>query len=418
MKLVHKIFLFQIVIAFFIFFLGGSLFYHSFRKEIYEELDEHLRDEKRNIERLINEKEQVPSFNSAINSQFQINEVPLNYIVNLQRKDTVINHPAEGEIPFRQWSYTYKRNGKNYLIVIRKSLIDLYDLSAHINRSLSIGLGLMLILMLIVNTIVLEKIFEPFYKTLQIIRQFSLKQKFVPELPKTSTNEFKDLNKNIKPFLEKIMVDYQNVKEFTENTSHEIQTLLAIIKNKLELLAQSEHLINKDSSLLGSAIEAAERLSRLNQSLILLTRIENLEFTPGNEVNLTRIVEKVLLQMQEMIQLKNIEVNFIQKGQFYAPLNLSLAEVLVSNLIVNAVNHYSGSGPIKVISEPLQFSIANPGKPLTIPVEKLFYRFVKGSGKSTSMGIGLALVKKIAEVNNLKVGYEIKEGYHTVVLIK
>src|SRR6185437_15266196 len=99
---------------------------------------------------------------------------------------------------------------------------------------------------------------------------------------------------------EKVSKDYESLKNFTENASHEIQTPLAIIKNKIELLLQSENLDKTQIHSIQILNEAASKLSRLNQSLLLLTKIENRQFESPEKVNFSKVLNQCIENFEEL----------------------------------------------------------------------------------------------------------------------
>jgi signal transduction histidine kinase len=388
------------------------LFFYIFKKEIYEELDEQMRDEKRNIERLIERSDTIPSFYSCVNTEILIFVAPIGLRIKPERKDTVINHPHEGEITFRQWRYTVNTEGNNYVVVIRKSLIDLSDLSEQILYALITGFITLLIGAAIVNYIVLRVALRPFYHTLKQLQKYSLDKPGNLSLTQTNTKEFRELNQTLKLMTNQIENDFQRTKQFTENASHEIQTPLAIIRNKLELLMQSNNIQHEEASLIQSAYEAVERLSRLNKTLILLTRIENKEFSEKKVLNFGTLVKHLTSQMEEKVQLKGLKISIHAHSDFNHPINITLAEILISNLLNNAIRYTEKGNEIRIEIYKNRITFSNPGLPFNIDAEKLFSRFFKISASSKSLGIGLSLARTIAESCDLKLSYSYQNYTH------
>ena len=293
MNLLSRISLYYVIVSLSVFTAGGLFFYSIFRHEVYEELDEQLRDEKRNVERILSSSDTIPFYN-AVNSQIIIQPAPADLRIKLQRMDTVIVHPYEGKIPSRQWRFTFNTDKKNFIIVIRKSLIDLEDLSEKILYAFFVSFITLLLGSIVVNFVLIKYTLRPFYQTLQQLRKYSLDTSERLHVGHTNTKEFRELNKVLELMTERIQQDYRKIKEFTENASHEIQTPLAIIQGKLELLMQFEDMDDQQASLIQTAHEAADRLSSINQTLILLTRIENREFISKEKVDFSAVVTSLL----------------------------------------------------------------------------------------------------------------------------
>ena len=105
---------------------------------------------------------------------------------------------------------------------------------------------------------------------------------------------------------EKIYQDYLSLKEFTENASHEIQTPLSVMRAKIELLLQMENLNDEQVQHIASLYESVNRLSNLNKTLILLTRIENDQFPDKRRINLNERIKYHLENFEEAIKSKEI----------------------------------------------------------------------------------------------------------------
>jgi signal transduction histidine kinase len=411
-NLLSRISLSYIIVSLLVLITGGCFFFYVFKKEVYEEIDEQMRDEKRNIERLIESSDTIPSFFSGVNTEIILMPVPTALSVKLERKDTIINHLHEGEITFRQWRYTVETGENNYLVIIRKSLIDLSDLSEQIFFALITGFIILLIGAAVVNYIILKVALRPFHQTLKQLKKYSLNRPGNLALAETSTREFKELNKTLELMTKQIENDFQRTKQFTENASHEIQTPLAIIRNKLELLMQSDKIQHDEASLIQSAYEAVNRLSRLNKFLILLTRIENNEFPEKKVINFGTLVKQFSSQMEEKMQLKGIKISIQTHADFTHSINETLAEILISNLLSNAIRYTERGNEIHIEIYKKKISFSNPGFPFNVHPEKLFLRFFKISTRSKSLGIGLSLAKTIAESCDLDLNYSHQNSTH------
>jgi signal transduction histidine kinase len=95
-------------------------------------------------------------------------------------------------------------------------------------------------------------------------------------------------------------------------------------------------------------------------------------------------------------------------------MSTTLAEILMANLLQNAIRHNLSEGYIKIEINKKELKISNPGKPLATAPENLFTRFYRESKKEESLGLGLSIVKMIAEQSRLEVGYAFGDGVHTV----
>jgi signal transduction histidine kinase len=215
---------------------------------------------------------------------------------------------------------------------------------------------------------------------------------------------------------DRIKNDYLNLKEYIENASHEIQTPLAIISSKMELLLQSGGMTEKQLKTVADAYDASNRLSRLNKTLILMAKIENRQFPESKPVHLASIVNTQLENLEDLILSRNINLQMNLDEQMTLQMNPFLAEILLVNLIKNAVRHNIQGGDLNLELTKTAFQISNSGVPLKIDPELLFKRFYKSSSSPESLGLGLAIVQKICQMYGFRIEYNYKDGLHTILV--
>jgi signal transduction histidine kinase len=258
-------------------------------------------------------------------------------------------------------------------------------------------------------------VFKPLQRTMKAINKFDLKQKEPIQLPQTSTKEFQELNKFLSKMTEKAMEDYAAVKEFSENASHELQTPLAVIRSKLELLSET-NIDGTQAALIGDMQNAIEKLSHINRSLILLTKLENQEYKAFESLKFCRVTKDVIAIYDDWLTMKEIKLTTSLDKNVPLIIHPSLAEMLLSNLMSNAIRHNHEGGMIKVELTRKEFCISNTGLPPVIPTHELFQRFKKSNQCNESIGLGLAIVKQICEVNGFAITYQYANGWHRICI--
>jgi signal transduction histidine kinase len=235
-------------------------------------------------------------------------------------------------------------------------------------------------------------------------------------LPHTDIKEFRQLNRVFDSMTRKMRNDYLNLKEFSENAAHEIQTPLAVIRSKTDLLMQQKKLNKESISLIKSINEATTKLYKLNQGLLLISKIENQIFHEKKMISLKQITESGLDNYKEIMQLKKIRVEMDAVDEAYIEMNETLAEVLISNLLSNAVRFNVDSGFINCHIDNMFLIITNSGLPLTVDPEILFRRFHKASDNPHSVGLGLSIVKKITDTYGMQIEYSCRDNIHEIKL--
>jgi signal transduction histidine kinase len=286
------------------------------------------------------------------------------------------------------------------------------------------------VLVVVSGGLISKYILAPFKRTLRVIQTFDLKQKTVLRLPATQTSEFLELNQFLQKMTERAREDYQSLKEFTENASHELQTSTAIIRGKLDLLMESD-IRDEQAILIAEMQNALERLSRIHSSLTLLTKLENHEYEANVSVCISQLTKETLDSFEELIQLKSLTLQTTIAEKIYVPLHPSLADLLLTNLIGNAIRHNVAPGEgggmapggdgeahglIMVNLSREGLVIANTGLEPRVPTVELFERFKKGNSGSDSIGIGLAIVRQICDLSHFSIDYQFISGFHVLVV--
>ena len=205
-------------------------------------------------------------------------------------------------------------------------------------------------------------------------------------------------------FIQGAEKEYTVLKEFTENASHELQTPLAIVLSKLDVMIQDEQLSESQSNAAQTAYEAIQKMSRLNQSLLLLSKIENNQFSETKPFDLKELVERKMEEWKELWQRKNYSVT-VALEPANITMNTHLADILLNNLFSNAMRHTAAGGAVHVQLQKNEFSISNTASNGPLDPDKLFKRFSKAGQSTDQHGLGLSIVLQIGEVSGHKVSY-------------
>lgn len=408
MKLIHKINIQYFVFSLIIMMVFTVAIYYSFSYILSEELDEKLLTTCNWVQQYIEGENQLPSFEPFI----LIDEIETHSEHRLFSDTTLTidfeNEPEE----FRQLETIKKINNFTYRIIIRESKLESDELLGNIAGLASLALLVLAGSLFIINYLINRSVWIPFYKNLNLVRQFSLQELSPITLISTRISEFENLNEVIKVLIEKVISDYNTLKQFSEDASHELQTPLSIIRAKLESLIDTNNLTESQSEIIQSIYSSVERLSKLNKSLVLLTKVENRQFTDRQEIKLKESIQNRLAEFQELINLKKLILKTSFVDGFRINMSPSLADILINNLLSNAINHNSYGGMIEIRLIKKEFIICNSGEKQFENQEKIFERFYKVNQSSKSIGLGLAIVKKVCDTHNIKVSYAFSENKH------
>jgi signal transduction histidine kinase len=297
-----------------------------------------------------------------------------------------------------------------YRIQITESTVETEDL---IRMIFLITLGIIFILLailLLINRVLMRKLWEPFYETLKQIKLFNLADRNGIEPVDTLIDEFHDLNREVTAMSQRVLQDYQSLKNFTENASHELMTPLAVIISKLETLMQDSEITQRQGTLISDVYETADRLKKLNRSMLLLSRIENKLMPDQEDIDLDDFIQNKLTEFQEWLKGKEIIATYNLR-YCTIRINRDLLNILLNNLIGNAILHNKPGGELIIRLNELGFSICNTGAARALNEQTIFQRFHK-SPESEGTGLGLTLVKQICENYNFGLSYSFEKQLH------
>jgi signal transduction histidine kinase len=397
---------------------GAVLLYFTIRRIVYKQIDNSLITEMEIIQDQIVQTDTIPDFAVSFGHQIEVRLLnhPLSdfKVIN----DTIVSDTISGEnLPFRYLYYEGNTNrNKGYTIRILQTLSEKKELLEDISLYLFFLFLSLFLISILLNYLISRKLWNPFNMTVAKAEKFDIQSDKPIDLPETNIKEFQQLNTVFNQMTRKMRNDYLSLKEYNENAAHEIQTPLAIIQSKLEILMQRKELKKESINLIKSINKATTRLFKLNQGLLLISKIENLYFQEEKEVSLKQIIENSIIQYKEIMQLKKITVETEANDPAIVRMNQTLAEVLVSNLISNAVRYNIDGGFIKCCINNGDLTISNSGAPLKTDPELLFRRFHKTSENPQSVGLGLSIVKKIADIYKMKITYTCSGNIHELRL--
>jgi signal transduction histidine kinase len=307
-----------------------------------------------------------------------------------------------------------KVGNNNYQILVVESKVETEYL-IRIIFSITIAVILLLVISLfIINRLTINRLWKPFYLILNNLRTFNITdKKSIPEVS-SNTSEFNELNSAIATMSAKAKNDYQDLKAFTENASHELLTPIAVINSKLDTLLQTDIFNEQQSKLLSDLYEAVSRLTRLNRSMLLLVKIENNLINDDQDVNVKEVIEQLLAQFSEIYADKNIKVT-IKLADKHLHISKSLLEILLNNLLSNAIRHNMEHGFIDIWLDAQQLAIKNTGRNLALDSNEIFKRFNKSS-HSEGTGLGLTISRQICENYGLGLSYQYDDPYHMMTI--
>ncbi|HEV3324882.1 MAG TPA: HAMP domain-containing sensor histidine kinase [Puia sp.] len=391
--------------------LGSIGYYFTVRYALVHQLDDTLKIEEAEILDNVRTHDRLPP--PANYRDQQISYEPAAAPVRRQfiHTDKWGPHHHDKE-PYRELVFSVSAGGRLFTVSVSKSEEETEDLLMLI-MMITAGMILLLLgILFLANRLLLRRIWQPFYQTLSGIREFNLSSRHPLAPSETDIDEFKILDEATRQMTRQIMKDYEMLKSFTDNASHEMQTPLAILNSRLDLLIQDPVMGERHHRPIQAMYDAIGRLRQLNQSLLLLTKIENHQFGHTDTVEMAPLIEEKLAQLEDPLRDRHLVVRK-DLDRLRLPINGYLADILLDNLLLNAIRHNQDGGELSVCLRESSLRVSNSGPALSFDPATIFDRFVKGT-HSGGTGLGLAIVRQICDNYQFSLTYSYADQLHSI----
>lgn len=312
---------------------------------------------------------------------------------------------------FRGSITTIMINKKPYLLLVETNMEEFYETLIIIVLITLLTFGLLLAGFNILNRRLSLKVWNPFYNTIHQLKSFDLHVSDKIHFQSSDVDEFESLNNELSKLIAKNMEAYRQQKEFTENASHELQTPLALLKSKVDLLLQDDSLTEHQLEKIASLNIPLAKVSRINKNLLLLAKLENRQFVRKEIVPVSSIIFENIKMLEDHFEAKNIIVDTNIEENISIEANQPLFEILLTNLLMNAILHNQANGRTNIVFNNKKLIISNTGLS-ALKQETLFKRFINSAMETPSSGLGLAIVKEICSIHNWQIGYTFENYAH------
>ncbi|MFN6945942.1 MAG: sensor histidine kinase [Cytophagaceae bacterium] len=412
MRLTEKKTLYYLIFTFLVLSIASVFLLIFFQRIMLKSLDESLVREGEHYQALIEEgtlqkQLRIPGKLEIFSSDTPT--VPVKEFFTIQGDE----HSSEN----RLLKMSFEHKNTMYRLHIQRNLKEVGYLQNAILPLFAVFFLIILAGMLLINKMVSDKLWKPFYRLINKLEEYDLNKTKIIEHDKTDIDEFDKLSRSVEKMTKKIYMDFVRQKEFNENLSHEFQTPLSIIRNKLELLIQSGNLKESEMSAIGVIFDSVRKLSQLNKGLILLSELDYHHYKSDDEVNLCSIIKSNADNLSELIEAKSLGLKISLPKECMIKGNAILLEILIINLLTNAIRHNVEEGEIEIILTAKGITIINTGKALNLEPEELFERFKKDNIADGTIGLGLAIVKKICDYFCYTIDYSTKNNQHKIEVI-
>ncbi|WCT10341.1 sensor histidine kinase [Mucilaginibacter jinjuensis] len=418
MRLIVKYNWYTISVMIALFILSSVVSFFLIKKALANELDVSLLRVKQRVQTYVNEHHEIPVINSLDDEKIEFKVADQAYssqsFVTIEQ---FIKEQHKMHIS-RRLTYGLPVNGKNYIVTITNPLEGTKHMITAMFQITIVTILLLILFVLTINRRLMENLWAPFYQSVNQLKQFSISESNTLHFPTTDTIEFNFLIENIRSTTKKATEGYRILKEFTENASHEIQTPLAIIGSQLDLLVQDEGLNYEQSEHLIIAYQALKRLSKLNQSLLLIAKIDNQQFQKTSHIDLRDKVEDKIKEFNELWLSKNIAIR-ANLSDAYIDASPELIDIMLNNLFSNACKHNLIDGTANIELKTGHLTVMNTGKYGPLDTSKIFHRFYKEENDPGNNGLGLSIIKKVCEQSGISPNYGFNgdSGEHVFTLV-
>jgi len=399
MKLLTKTSLNFISVSVLFFLVGSIVMYFSVRNIIQQDLQEQLLEEKSNFVYTTNENK-IKEFSSDL---FSVQKTQKNILSSFSDSVLIVNNKY---VLYRKLQFSYLKDDQYYRISILKSQSQSDML---IMKIVIMNVGFAMFFFLIVfftNRASIKNTLKVFYSTIRKLDGFQVNKARTLTLDAAEVEEIKQLNTVFEKMSEQISKDFEVQKEYTENVTHELQTPLSVISTKVDELMQADNLTKEQMEQLALLMETTNRLSRINKSLIFLTKIDNRFYTEKTNILLNDLINEKLDVLKEAIKEKSIQVEVKSLDPTHVDMDKYLADTLVVNLLKNAILHNQLGGKLQIILSNHSLVITNSGEHLSFSESDIFKRFTRSEQSKKGLGIGLSIVKRICDLYNFKINYQ------------
>ena len=398
--------------------LGWAVcFYMGIMEEINDEVDDSLEDYSELIIVRSLAGEDLPSNDNGSNNQYFLQKITQDYALShsgIIYRESMIYIKEKKETEPARILTTIFRDGQDefYELTVYTPTIEKADLKESIFYLLVILIVSLLVVILIVNVWVFRNCMKPFYRLLEWLEGYRLGTGKTMLQNPTNTTEFQKLNEAVMSFASHNEEVYEQQKLFIGNASHEMQTPLAVCMNRLEMLMEDEALTENQLKEIVGTYQTLEYASKLNRSLLLLSKIDNSQFVEEKEIDMNGLVKRYLEDYCDVYAYKNIDVHVEETGNFIVRMNDVLAGILITNLLKNAFVHNMDNGSLCIDISSDSIRLKNSAEDGPLDRKHIFERFYQGHKKEGSTGLGLALVDAVCRHSRLKVKYLYEEGWH------
>lgn len=406
MKLIHKTVRYVLLITIPVALAGAFLLYYLIHQVVNKEIDELLNNELKQVQQNLDR--HPPDHRGILNwdHNLQIEPAKAGSRQPPVFSDTTLFDPIENAVvPVRMLQADYAVGHHSYSIRLHQPYMEYQEIAQYLSVGIVLCFLALFVSLLFIETLIFQRILHPFYEIIQQLGRYRVDQGATITFPASDVDEFSVLSQSLTEMTQQAALQFSRQKQFTDNTSHELQTPLSVLSTDLDLLQQSARLSEEDIQRIYRSQKTIKRLASINQSLLLLTKIDNQQYEQTELIDFRELMGVVIDTFRDYADSKQMRFKRADTRLRIRLINRQLAYILLSNLVRNALRHGRPGSTVLIESDAHTYRIINEGAPLPFDQARLFQRFVRNPAIPQSTGLGLAIAKEIADRCGLQLDY-------------
>lgn len=314
------------------------------------------------------------------------------------------------EIPYRVLDYSFKIDGKMYLLEVGESLSRILQTERNIKKVMLVFLVLIISITFLTDLQYTRKLLRPLDIITKKLKGISDPAIFDKTPIKTTTTDFISLDNALMSLMSSIDELFRKEREITVNISHELLTPVSVLRSKLENLLIRKNIDQEIEAKIGESLKTLNRLQSLVNSLLLIARLESRQCLHEDSISVTEVLSEVIEEINPVAEDSGIALTEdFENDLLFKEANRPLIFSMFYNVVNNAVKNTPRPGEIIVkalFSENIfTVIVADTGKGMTeSQMSTLFSRFkTRAENNPDGTGIGLAIAKSIADFHGIEI---------------
>jgi len=315
------------------------------------------------------------------------------------------------------------KGSRNFVIQVGTPLKDVTETTESLWLILLIASPLLLVLSSAGGYIVLSRALAPVKKVVAAAQQISAEDLSHRIEGPAGKDEIGQLVDTFNTMIARLEQSIDQIRRFTSDVSHELKTPLTVIFSEIDISIRKERPWRETVALLGTLREEAQRLEKIVDNLLFLSRMESTVGAPAfGTAALDEIVLRTFENLEPLAAKKGVTLNIARLEPAVVRGDETLLGRLLTNLIDNAIKYTPAGGRVDIMlsKRPTEAVLSVEDTGIGIPEESLphiFDRFFRAEHPSArgqgGSGLGLAIAKWIADAHGARIDVRSRLGQGT-----